>query len=113
MTGRKPRLSADCADSGELPYNTSPGRTQSRRAPGQAMMPAELAIERGPGTPANAESKRAICCVVKSLSGSSAPARDRKSVVAGKSVYVRVDLGGRRIIKKKNTSHKVNKTIKP
>src|SRR3546814_14873118 len=28
--------------------------------------------------------------------------RDRKSVVLGKSVSVRVDLGGRRIIKKKN-----------
>src|SRR3546814_16616759 len=37
---------------------------------------------------------------------------DRKSVVQGKSVSVRVDLGGRRIIKKKNTqSHKThNKT---
>src|SRR3546814_17563540 len=29
---------------------------------------------------------------------------DRKSVVWGKSVSVRVDLGGRRIIKKKNTN---------
>src|SRR3546814_18265741 len=29
---------------------------------------------------------------------------DRKSVVSGKSVYVRVDLGGRRIIKKKNNN---------
>src|SRR3546814_14212868 len=29
--------------------------------------------------------------------------RDRKSVGEGKSVFVRVDLGGRRIIKKKNT----------
>src|SRR3546814_441837 len=29
-------------------------------------------------------------------------ARDRKSVVEGKSGYVRVDLGGRRILKKKN-----------
>src|SRR3546814_17352475 len=29
--------------------------------------------------------------------------RDRKSVVSGKSVSVRVDLGGRRIIKKKQT----------
>src|SRR3546814_11121342 len=29
---------------------------------------------------------------------------DRKSVVEGKRVYVRVDLGGRRIIKKKNPS---------
>src|SRR3546814_18200956 len=32
--------------------------------------------------------------------------RDRKSVVSGKSVSVRVDLGGRRIIKK----NKINKT---
>src|SRR3546814_18800693 len=30
---------------------------------------------------------------------------DRKSVVEGKSVSVRVDLGGRRIIKKKNNTH--------
>src|SRR3546814_6561440 len=32
--------------------------------------------------------------------------RDRKSVVEGKSVSVRVDLGGRRIIKKKNNEKK-------
>src|SRR3546814_18168035 len=32
-------------------------------------------------------------------------ALDRKSVVSGKSVSVRVDLGGRRIINKKNTQH--------
>src|SRR3546814_11784230 len=31
---------------------------------------------------------------------------DRKSVVEGKSVSVRVDLGGRRIIKKKHIIHK-------
>src|SRR3546814_21111418 len=30
--------------------------------------------------------------------------QDRKSVVSGKSVSVRVDLGGRRILKKKNNS---------
>src|SRR3546814_15004150 len=35
--------------------------------------------------------------------------RDRKSVVEGKSVSVRVDLGGRRIIKKKRV-HTNNKT---
>src|SRR3546814_16741313 len=37
---------------------------------------------------------------------------DRKSVVKGKSVSVRVDLGGRRIIKKKNTKtiHKTRTT---
>src|SRR3546814_15327928 len=33
-------------------------------------------------------------------------ARDRKSVVWGKSVSVRVDLGGRRIIKKKKQQNK-------
>src|SRR3546814_19229264 len=33
---------------------------------------------------------------------------DRKSVVEGKSVSVRVDLGGRRIIKKKNTQEQQN-----
>src|SRR3546814_18767016 len=31
------------------------------------------------------------------------PSPDRKSVVSGKSVSVRVDLGGRRVIKKKKT----------
>src|SRR3546814_13107405 len=37
-------------------------------------------------------------------------APDRKSVVSGKSVSVRVDLGGRRIIKKKNNNyvHRLN-----
>src|SRR3546814_11613223 len=34
--------------------------------------------------------------------------RDRESVVSDKSVSVRVDLGGRRIIKKKNTQHNKN-----
>src|SRR3546814_18017031 len=33
---------------------------------------------------------------------------DRKSVVSGKSVYVRVDIGGRRTMKKKKNIHKKN-----
>src|SRR3546814_14770188 len=37
-------------------------------------------------------------------------AGDRKSVVSGKSVSVRVDLGGRRIIKKTNTQTHTNMT---
>src|SRR3546814_20764774 len=42
--------------------------------------------------------------------------RDRKSVVLGKSVSVRVDLGGRRIINKKqhltlNNAHSAKKTV--
>src|SRR3546814_20203762 len=36
-------------------------------------------------------------------------ATDRKSVVSGKGVSVRVDLGGRRIIKKKNIQHRTHK----
>src|SRR3546814_19535170 len=39
---------------------------------------------------------------------SSSEAGDRKSVVSGKSVSVRVDLGGRRIIKKKQQNIKIN-----
>src|SRR3546814_20762359 len=35
---------------------------------------------------------------------------DRKSVVEGKSVSVRVDLGGCSIIKKKKKNHKINHT---
>src|SRR3546814_15815392 len=35
------------------------------------------------------------------------PQIDRKSVVSGKSVSVRVDLGGRRIIKKKKNEHRL------
>src|SRR3546814_14122756 len=34
---------------------------------------------------------------------------DRKSVVSGKSVSVRVDIGGRRIIQKKKTKSKIQK----
>src|SRR3546814_12658002 len=37
--------------------------------------------------------------------------RDRKSVVSGESVSVRVDLGGRRIIKKKNCTYKSLQSI--
>src|SRR3546814_17554793 len=40
-------------------------------------------------------------CPFPAFSPGSAPGPDRKSVVSGKSVSVRVDLGGRRLIKKK------------
>src|SRR3546814_17369893 len=42
----------------------------------------------------------------KGFPGDAGP-RDRKNVVSGKSVSVRVDLGGRRIIKKKSTKVKI------
>src|SRR3546814_11559268 len=37
--------------------------------------------------------------------------RDRKSVVSGKSVSVRVDLGVRRILKKKNTTQRTSHNV--
>src|SRR3546814_7498056 len=46
-----------------------------------------------------------LCAEIQAIryaeAGEGANGTDRKSVVEGKSVYVRVDLGGRRIIKKK------------
>src|SRR3546814_21159351 len=63
-------------------------------APGDGDTPLE---ERGPGD------VRDVIAAFNALR-----LRDRKSVVSGKSVSVRVDLGGRRIIKKKkkhNTKH--------
>src|SRR3546814_19813757 len=42
----------------------------------------------------------------QALLGIDVQRRDRKSVVSGKSVSVRVDLGGRRIIKKKKNKTK-------
>src|SRR3546814_14395714 len=45
--------------------------------------------------------RRRLCLVDAASLRRARPAPDRKSVVAGKSVSVRVDLGGRRIIKKK------------
>src|SRR3546814_15340872 len=44
------------------------------------------------------------------IDGTAAAGPDRKSVVEGKSVSVRVDLGGRRSIKKKKTITKTNTT---
>src|SRR3546814_17504140 len=50
---------------------------------------------------------RAIASSTLSASPSIDWPSDRKSVVVGKSVSVRVDLGGRRILKKKNIKHEV------
>src|SRR3546814_19566900 len=52
--------------------------------------------------------------VERSSHSSRAPpkrARDRKSVVEGKSVSVRVDLGGRRVLKKKNNKRSDDQTL--
>src|SRR3546814_19963796 len=44
-----------------------------------------------------------FCDIARRMPGIAIEMKDRKSVVWGKSVAVRVDLGGRGIIKKKNT----------
>src|SRR3546814_18427613 len=56
---------------------------------------------------------RARCMPLVEGSGTPRPRRDRTSVVSGKSVSVRVDLGGRRIIKKKIKHYKTthNKSL--
>src|SRR3546814_18115362 len=51
---------------------------------------------------ASASFSRLTCGTAGNIANSSVERmRDRKSVVSGKSVSVRVDLGGRRILKKK------------
>src|SRR3546814_11741167 len=74
-----------------MPRSSSSQRqTSSIRVRASVIAPAGSLARRS-----SAASQRACTC-----SGSNR-ARDRKSVVWGKSVSVRVDLGGRRIIKKK------------
>src|SRR3546814_20584651 len=57
-----------------------------------------------------------LCCLNRKCSGycatSAASRADRKSVVEGKSVSVRVDLGGRRIIKTKKKEERVLEVYK-
>src|SRR3546814_15845583 len=87
------------------------GHGQSRRAAaGDPADEAEGAFHRGPGQEGPLQRSRSggglahvLCREAASRKGEAQPAmdgEDRKSVVLGKSVSVRVDLGGRRYIKK-------------
>src|SRR3546814_687242 len=72
----------------------------TRRTAGRSR---EGRVARGSGRPARIRAR-----------GASRPAcrrTDRKSVVEGKSVSVRVDLGGGRSIKKNNIRHRINKEL--
>src|SRR3546814_17510779 len=55
--------------------------------------------------------RMAILPLRKSIGAMRRDFADRKSVVEGKSVSVRVDLGGRRIIKKKNNNYTTIRVI--
>src|SRR3546814_19635978 len=65
------------------------------------------------GGHADGVAEGAVAGAAQGVLGGLARARgDRKSVVSGKSVSVRVDLGGRRIIKKKmKTKYEEHKTL--
>src|SRR3546814_19182819 len=85
-----------CQRSG--PVRSDPGRSQRRTAAVFAQMAIEP--ERGlqPAAGWREPNHGHDDLLTKQIAGRSG---DRKSVVSGKSVSVRVDLGGRRIIKKK------------
>src|SRR3546814_11831447 len=61
----------------------------------------EMAFFDHAGAVAYIDRLRQLCDGVRLLSAPASARIDRKSVVEGRSVSVRVDLGGRRIIKKK------------
>src|SRR3546814_16328149 len=105
---RREKLAAEaaptrgCCQHAAIPSHAArPARVRLRRAAAPTASPPRRPPPPSPPTPANRArawprpgSRAGYCCV------------DRKSVVSGKSVSVRVDLGGRRIIKKKKDTQK-------
>src|SRR3546814_11324576 len=82
------------------------GRAAHRDRDADALHPgrARARLERGEiGT--HGEAARRIVRLIEGAYPFEHPELDRKSVVEGKSVSVRVDLGGRRIYKKKTTEN--------
>src|SRR3546814_12470911 len=75
----------------------NPPRPTAPRHPGQHAWRGSAMSHRPAGVGLRHIPGRAVAYMVAAV------ALDRKSVVSGKSVSVRVDLGGRRIIQKKNT----------
>src|SRR3546814_17397578 len=100
------RISDGSSDvcSSDLARAARPGARQGRHVGGR---PFEAAAQ-DPG--ARAQCRGAADRAQRRSRG--AGRRDRKSVVSGKSVSVRVDLGGRRLIKKKIGERKsINETV--
>src|SRR3546814_14687834 len=91
-------------------------RGESSRAPARAARPGSIRWEQ---TRVGREDRPSSHCLEKRLveaevGGVGSDVRDRKSVVSGKRVSVRVDLGGSRIIKNKKkeirkNTHKIKK----
>src|SRR3546814_16780108 len=92
--------SSDVCSSDLAPTISSTNWRRPRRRAGRAISAASDASAR------TARSSTAWKSSTKSRREIFARAVDRKSVVEGKSVLVRVDLGGRRIMKKKNYTQK-------
>src|SRR3546814_18562059 len=91
--------SSDVCSSDLLPYECTAG------AEARGIEP-DVVLQPGPAMSAELEAPAVDLELVPSEAGG--PPGDRKSVVEGKSVSVRVDIGGRWIIKKKNNYNKTS-----
>src|SRR3546814_15513593 len=94
-------MDANSMDLSDVAANSLPGMIfDLKRNPGFA-----------PYGPATGKMLNGKYATARSAGNYLAGLKDRKSVVYGKSVSVRVDFGGRRIIKKKKTDEKqINKS---
>src|SRR3546814_20558225 len=88
--------------SSDLP-RTAPPAVRSVPGSGTETTVSAATIQAAPGSDGRCGRRRAYAGTARTQSrrGDAGERPDRKSVVKGKSVSVRVDLGGRRIIKKK------------
>src|SRR3546814_14343214 len=90
---QRPREKAATGNQGEQAFRDKPVHRLAQRRAADFQFAGQLAL-------------------VEPLPRLEAITQDRKSVVSGKSVSVRVDLGGRRIIKKTKTSTQTYKQIR-
>src|SRR3546814_12150638 len=83
-----------------MPAHESGWRTRSAYSMSTAAERGDVVVRVAPSPVCHAMPHPSDCTAVKDVKASSPS--DRQSVVSRKSVSVRVDLGGRRIIKKEN-----------
>src|SRR3546814_16316797 len=96
----------DARRSGPAATTAMPKRsTSAPAAPIGAPMPSGAGPSRRTGT------SRCSGTARRAQPSAGGPGSDRKRVVSGKSVSVRVDIGGRRIIKKKQTHERADRNI--
>src|SRR3546814_16648048 len=74
-----------------------------------SLLPAACLAFSKKNRPSRHRGNKSCVCILRNTCNICMRMRDRKSVVKGKSVSVRVDLGGRRILKKKNKKYNKDK----